>query len=316
MVKGVNRMRIVVAGGTGLIGQPLVEALAADGNDIVVLSRNPDRHVNRVPDRVTMARWDAVTVGKWATHIDGSDAVINFAGENLAGESFFPGRWTEEKKHRIRESRVKAGKAIVEAIKNVENKPNVLIQASAVGYYGPSGDEIITESSHPGDDFLALVCIEWESTTADVESLGVRQVVTRTGLILSTEGGPLPRLLPVYRLFVGGYFGDGKQWWPWIHMEDEIRAIRFLLESETASGAYNLTAPNPVTNRDFGKTLGKVMGRPSIMPVPGFALHLMLGEVASTVLVSQRVVPRSLEELGFTFQFEELEPALRDTLET
>lgn len=308
-------MRIVIAGGTGLIGQPLIEGLAADGHDIVVLSRNPDRYASQMPDRVTMDRWDAVTVGKWGTHIDGADAVINFAGENLAGESFFPERWTEEKKRRIRESRVNAGKALVEAIKKVDNKPKVLIQASAVGYYGPAGDEIITESSHPGDDFLALGCIEWESTTAEVESLGVRRVVTRTGLILSTEGGPLSRLLPFYRFYVGGYFGDGQQWWPWIHMEDEIRAIRFLLESEAASGPYNLTAPNPVTNRDFGKTLGKVMGRPSIMPVPGFALNLMLGEVAKTVLVSQRVVPRLLEELEFTFQFEELEPALRDTLE-
>jgi len=309
-------MRIVVAGGTGLIGQPLVEGLAADGHEIVVLSRNPDQYVSPVPDRVTIVRWDAATVGKWATHLDGADAVVNFAGENLAGESLLPKRWTEEKKRRIRESRVNAGKALVQAIKTVENKPKVLIQASAVGYYGATGDEIITESSHPGDDYLALVCIEWETTTAEVESLGVRRVITRTGLILTTEGGPLSRLLPFYRLYVGGYFGDGQQWWPWIHMQDEIRAIRFLLENETAAGAYNLTAPNPVTNQDFGKTLGKVMGKPSIMPVPRFALNLVVGEVATVVFDGQRVVPRRLEELGFTFQFKELEPALRDLLET
>lgn len=309
-------MRIVVAGGTGLIGQPLVERLATDRHDIVVLSRNPDRYTSQMPERVTMVRWDAKTAGKWAAHVEGADAVINFAGENLAGEGFFPDRWTEEKKRRIRDSRVTVGNALVEAIRKAEKKPKVLLQASAVGYFGRSGDEILTESSHPGDDFLALVCIEWESTTAEVESLGVRRVITRTGLILSTEGGPLSRLLPFFRFYLGGYFGDGQQWWPWIHLEDELRAIRFLLESETASGPYNLTAPNPVRNREFGKTLGKVMGRPSIMPVPGFALNIALGEVATTVLVSQRVVPHKLEEQGFTFQFEELEPALQDTLET
>lgn len=309
-------MRIVIAGGTGLIGQPLVERLAAVGHDIVVLSRNPDRYADQMPERVTMVRWDVMTAGKWATHVDGADTVINFAGENLAGEGFFPNRWTEEKKRRIRESRVNVANALVKAIKQAEKKPTLLLQASAVGYYGQSGDEILTESSLPGDDFLALVCIEWESTTAEVEAMGIRRVITRTGLILSTESGPLPRLLPFFRFYLGGYFGDGQQWWPWIHLEDEIRAIRFLLESETAKGPYNLTAPNPVRNREFGKTLGKVMGRPSIVPVPGFALKLALGEVAATVLVSQRVVPRKLEELGFTFQFEELEPALRDTLES
>lgn len=307
-------MRVVVAGGTGLIGRHLVEGLAADGHEVVVLSRNPDRYLNQMPDTVVMERWDGATVGKWGKHVDGAYGIVNFAGENLAGESLLPKRWTEEKKRRIRESRVKAGKALVEAIKEVKDKPNVLLQPSAIGYYGPSGDEIITESSHPGEDFLALVCIEWEATTAEVESMGLRRIITRTGLILTTEGGPLSRLLPFFRFYVGGYFGDGKQWWSWIHLEDEIRAIRLLLDNETANGPYNLTAPRPVTNREFGKTLGKVMGKPSIMPVPGFALNLMVGEVATVVLDGQRVVPRKLQELGFTFRFQELEPALQDLL--
>lgn len=305
-------MRIVVTGGTGMIGRPLVYELAAAGHKLTVLSRNPDKQRPTLPGGVVVESWDARSLGAWAEHVDGADAVINFAGEGIAGDSFLPDRWTDEKRRQIRESRLNAGRVVVEAIRAASSRPQVLLQSSAIGYYGPRGDEIVTEESSPGNDFLAQVCVEWEAATADVESLGVRRVVTRTGLVLTEEGGPLERLILPYKLFGGVYFGNGQQWWPWIHMDDEIRALRFLLENSDASGPFNLVSPNPVTNRDFGKALGRAMQRPSYMPVPGFAMRLLVGDVATVVLDGQRAIPKKLEDLGFTFEFSEVEPALMD----
>ena len=307
-------MRIVITGGTGLIGRALVADLVKDGHEVTILSRSPEKHRATFSFDVSVEHWDARTVGDWAQLVDGTDAVVNLAGESIAGYRFFPERWTEDKKHRIRDSRLNAGHAVVEAIKMAGKKPRVLLQASAVGYYGPTGDEVITESSPPGDDYLALTAIEWEATTSDVESMGVRRVITRTGLILTTEGGPLPRLMLPYKLYGGGYFGSGRQYYPWIHMEDKIRAMRFLLETESASGPFNLTAPNPVTGRDFGKALGKAMGKPSYLPVPAFAMDLAFGEVTTVVLAGQHAVPKKLKELGFNFTFDDVEEALLDLL--
>jgi uncharacterized protein (TIGR01777 family) len=196
----------------------------------------------------------------------------------------------------------------------VENKPGALLQASAIGYYGPRGDEIVTEDSSPGDDFLAKVCIDWEDGTAAVDDLGVRRVITRTGLVLTEEGGALERLKLPYKLFGGMYFGNGRQWWSWIHIDDTIRALKFLLENETAEGPYNLTSPNPARNRQFGKALGKAMNRPSYMPVPDFAMKLLVGDVATVVVDGQRVMPERLQALGFDFKFPELEPAMLDII--
>ena len=310
--KEVGKMRIVVTGGTGMIGRPLVASLAAGGHEVIVLSRNPATHRRFLPEGVTVEQWDARTLGDWGQHVDGADAVVNFAGEGIAGDSFLPDRWSADKKRRIRESRLKAGTAVVEAIRAATDRPQVLIQSSAVGYYGPRGDESVTEDSAAGDDFLAQICIEWEGVTAEVESMGVRRVITRTGLVLTEKGGPLERLVLPYRLYGGMYFGDGRQWWPWIHIDDEVKALRFLLENEAATGPFNLTAPNPVTNREFGKALGKALQRPSYMPVPGFAMRLLVGDVATVVLDGQRALPMKLEESGFTFQFSEVEPALLD----
>ncbi len=307
-------MRIIIAGGTGLIGRPLVSTLIGDGHDIVVLSRNPDQYRAILPDKVSLVLWDAQSAGKWSQEVDGADAIINLAGDNLAGDNFLPGRWTEQKKRRVRESRIKAGAAIVEAVQAVKNKPQLLIQSSAVGYYGPYGDEIITEKTPPGEDFLSLLCVEWEASSAEVESLGVRRTVIRTGLVLTPDGGPLAREILLFKLYSGGYFGDGKQWWPWIHMDDVVRAIQFLLEDSQAKGPFNLSAPNPVTNRDFGQIMGKVMGKPALVPVPRFALNIVVGEVATIVADGQRAVPEKLIDQGFTFRFTELEPALRDLL--
>jgi hypothetical protein len=295
-----------------MIGQPLLDSLVDDGHELVVLSRYPDKKRSLLPGNVQLERWDGETLGSWAEQVDGADGVINFAGENLAGDGFLPDRWTDEKKRRIRQSRLKSGAAIVEAIRQADKKPGVLLQSSAIGYYGPRGDEIVTEETAAGDDFLASVCIEWENTTAEVEAMGVRRVLTRTGLVLSEEGGALERLKLPYKLFGGIYFGDGKQWWPWIHIDDVVRASRFVLENEAASGPFNLTAPSPVTNRQFGKALGSAMQRPSYMPVPGFAMQLLVGEVATVVLDGQRAIPEKLQALGFSFEFPEVEPALLD----
>jgi uncharacterized protein (TIGR01777 family) len=307
-------MRIVVTGGTGMIGQPLVESLIEDGHDVTVLSRQPDKHRPGMPDNVKVAPWDCKTLGAWAEEVDGANAVINFAGEGIAGDNFLPDRWTADKKRRIRDSRISAGAVVVEAIRQAGVKPGLLLQASAVGYYGPRGDEIVTEAAAPGDDFLAQTCVVWEDETAEVEAMGVRRIIARTGLVLAEKGGPLERLKLPYLLFGGMYFGNGRQWWPWIHIDDEIRALKFLLENDKASGPFNLTAPNPVTNRQFGKALGRALHRPSYLPVPGFAMRLLVGEVATVVLDGQRVVPEKLQALGFTFDFPELEPALLDVV--
>ena len=307
-------MKIVVSGGTGLIGKMFTQDLAGDGHDVVVLSRSPKKYGDMFGENVRLVYWDGRSAGEWVSHIDGADAVVNLAGESISGSGFLPDRWSTEKKQRILESRLTAGEALTKAVEAADSKPDVLLQASAVGYYGSTGDELITESSPPGDDFLALVTVDWEASTEAVEALGVRRAIARIGLVLSTEDGALPRLLLPSRLFAGGWFGSGKQWWPWVHIKDTIRALRFLIENDAANGPYNITAPNPVTNRDFGKALGQALGRPSAIPVPGFALRTALGEVASTVLEGQRAVPQRLQELDFTFRFEELDTALNDLI--
>lgn len=308
-------MKVIITGGTGHIGRYLIDELHQHGHQLVILSRSPARYQGEFDPAIKLVKWDAETAEGWAKHADGADAIINFAGENLAGDSFLPARWTEEKKFKIVRSRHKAGEAVVQAVAAANQKPKVVLQASAVGYYGPQNDDKkLDEDAPPGDDFLATTCIGWEKTTSAVKEMGVRQVILRTGLVLMTEGGPLPRLLIQFKLFGGGPFGGGDQWWPWIHIQDEIRAIRFLLEKENAGGPYNLTAPNPVTNKEFSKTLGRVLNRPSFWPIPGFAMKLLVGEIATTVLDGQRAIPKRLQETGFDFQYTDLEQALNQLI--
>jgi uncharacterized protein (TIGR01777 family) len=215
----------------------------------------------------------------------------------------------------IRESRIKAGRAVVDAVSQMGKRPSVVIQASGIGYYGFHGDEELDEEAAPGDDFGArLAHEEWEPTTEPVEEMGVRRVIIRTGAVLDADKGALPRLVFPFRLFVGGYWGSGRQWLSWIHVEDEVRAIRFLIENDQASGPFNLTAPGAVTNAEFGKALGKVLKRPYWFPIPGFALRWVFGEVTTVLLEGQRVVPKRLLELGFAFRFPEVSAALRDLL--
>jgi hypothetical protein len=204
---------------------------------------------------------------------------------------------------------------VAAAIRQAAVKPRVLLQGSAVGYYGPSGDSVVTEEHPPGDDFLARVCIDWERSTAEVEGWGVRRALLRTGIVLARGGGALPKMALPFRLFAGGPLGDGRQWVPWIHLADEVGAIRFLLEAEGARGPFNLSAPEPVQNRDLARALGEALHRPSLLPTPSFALHLALGEMAGMVLEGQRAVPRALEGLGYAFRFPALGPALHDLLD-
>jgi uncharacterized protein (TIGR01777 family) len=233
---------------------------------------------------------------------------------NLAGENIGQGRWTAERKRRIRESRLNAGQAVVEAVVGAAGRPQVVVQASGIGYYGSTGEEEITEEAPPGADFLGRLAVEWERSTQPVGRLGVRHVVIRTGVVLSAEGGALPRLMLPFRSFLGGSMGRGRQRVSWIHISDEIRAIRFVLENEAASGPYNLAAPNPLTNGQFARVLGRVMGRPAWLPTPAPALRLLLGEMSVVLLTGQRAVPHRLLEAGFSFRFPNLEGALEDLL--
>jgi uncharacterized protein (TIGR01777 family) len=307
-------MRVVITGGTGLIGRALSANLASDGHEVIVLSRSPERATS-LPDGVRAERWDARTAEGWGHLADGADAIVNLAGANLAGERFFPSRWTEERKRLIRDSRVNAGHAVVQAVAQADQKPGVVVQASGVGYYGPCGDELITEDAPAGEDFLARLAAEdWEPSTAAVEEMGVRQVVARSAAVLDPNEGALWRLLLPFRLFVGGPMGSGKQWFPWIHIQDEARAIRFLIEDGEASGPFNLAAPEPLTNAQFARELGRVMGRPSWIPVPGLALKLAFGQVTGVLLEGQRAVPRRLLDLGFELRFPTAKAALKDLL--
>lgn len=307
-------MRVIITGGTGLIGSALTHNLAGDGHEVIVLSRSPGS-VRGLPNSARAVGWDTRTADGWAELADGATAIVNLAGESLAGEGRFPTRWTPERRQRIRQSRLEAGRAVVDAAQRAENKPAVVIQASAVGYYGPRGDEILTEEAPAGDDFLARVCVDWEASTAPVEEHGVRRAIIRTGLVLSSQSGALPRLLFRYNLLGGGPFGSGKQWWSWIHLLDEARAIRFLIENDAARGPFNLTAPNPARNDDFGKTLARVIKRPHYLPLPAFVMRALFGEVATVVVDGQRALPEKLQELGFAFRYPTLEPALRHVLE-
>ncbi len=307
-------MRVIITGGTGLIGRALANNLAHDHHEVIVLSRNTNK-TSGLDGGVKVVKWDGRTAEGWGSLADGAGAIVNLAGESIAGEGFPPSRWTKERKKRIIDSRINAGKAVLEAISAATKKPDVLIQASAVGYYGTHGDEPITEEHAPGSDFLATTCVQWEAVTAPVEKMGVRRAIIRTGILLSTKGGVLPQLSLPFKLFAGGPIGSGKQQMPWIHIDDEIGAIRFLIDNADASGAYNLSAPEVVNNETLAKILGRVMKRPSFLTAPGFAFKLAFGELAILLLEGQRAIPKRLEEAGYPFKFTQPEPALKDLID-
>lgn len=296
--------RIVVAGATGFIGRALVRELASGPYDIVALVRRDP--APPLPAGVARALWDGVTAGEWTRHLNGALAVINVTGDNLAR-----GRWTKAKKDRILTSRTRPAAALIEAALQAAPKPRAFVQASAVGYYGSPGETEVDESSPAGEGFLACVVREWEASTGPFEAPGLRRVVVRSGLVLGRGGGVWPSLARPFRFFAGGPIGNGRQWFSWIALEDEVRAIRFLVEREDLAGAFNLTAPRPLRQRDLCRTIGRAMRRPCWLPVPAFALRLLFGEKADeTLLVSQRVYPRRLAGAGFEFRCPEAAAAV------
>jgi len=307
-------MRYILAGGSGVIGSRLAASLLADGHEAIILSRNPARAGVRGARAVA---WDARTATGWGDLIDGGTAIINLAGETIGGSSIIPlpGTWSAERRQRIKESRRDAGQAIVAAINAAADKPRVVVQMSGIDYY-PTGDRPVTEDSPRGQQFLAEVVADyWEPSTAPVEALGVRRVVARTAPLLNLENGPLPASVLQFKLFAGGRLGSGRQWFSWVHLDDAVRALRFLAETEAARGVYNVAAPDQVTNAEFTKVLARVMRRPALIPVPEFALRLLLGDVSALVLEGRPVNVAKLQALGFTFRFPELEGALRDILQ-
>ncbi|HEY4692455.1 MAG TPA: TIGR01777 family oxidoreductase [Bellilinea sp.] len=300
-------MHILIAGGSGLIGTALSKHLLAEGHSVTVLSRNPQAH--SALQGVTMVRWDGKTKEGWGHLLNETDAVVNLAGVNLGG-----GLWTKNRKAKLIGSRLNAGAAIVAAFQAAEHKPEVLLQAAANGYYSPSGDDILTESDPPGTGFQSDLCQRWEQSTQPVEAMGVRRVVTRSGVVFARGALLLNMFLLPFRMFVGGPIGSGRQYLPWIHIDDEVAAFKYLLTNQETSGAYNLMSPQPVRNSDLGHAISRVLKRPYWFPVPGFALKLVLGKMSSVVLDSWRCMPARLTESGFQFKYSDVEAALRDLL--
>lgn len=300
-------MRVLISGGSGFIGRALTKSLLKDGHSVAILTRNPK--TARIIEGVEAIKWDGRTEQGWGEQVSRADAIVNLAGRSLAS---FP--WTAKRKEAFRSSRVWAGQAITAAIRKARSKPGVLIQASAVGFYGPHGGEMVTEQSAAGTDYQAELCVAWEASTLPVEEMGVRRVVIRTGVVLSKNEGALPRMLFPFRLFAGGPLGDGNQGFPWIHPDDEVAAIRFLMERKDAQGVYNLSAPQPLSNADFGRELARVMKRPYWFPAPAFALRLLLGEMAALVLEGQYMIPEHLMQAGYHFHFETARDALTDVM--
>jgi len=303
-------LRVIILGGTGFIGKALCDELLEAGHAVVALARNPERAKDLLGGRVAIAPWDGRSAKGWLDYTGGDYAIVNLAGENLSA-----GRWTEEKTNRILSSRLNAGRAVLEAVSEAQQKPRVVVQSSAIGFYGSRGDEEMDETSPPGRGFLPEVCLQWEASTARVEAQGVRRAVIRTAVVLGKGGGALPRLLLPFHLFLGGPLGSGNQWFSWIHLRDEVRAIRFLLEQDDLQGIFNLASPNPVPQKELSRALGKAFHRPSWLPIPSFTLRLLLGEMAEeTILTSQRVLPEKLRQAGFSFAFSDLGFALSSLL--
>ncbi len=297
-------MNITISGASGLIGRRLLKVLAKDGHALTALSRHAGTNL---PPGVRLAVWDAAKGEPPADGLREADAVIQLAGAPVAQ------RWNAQVKQDIRESRVGGTRHLVQAIAKLSRKPQVLICASATGYYGSRGDEVLAESSAPGSDFLSEVCVAWEKEAQAAEALGMRVVRVRIGIVLDARGGALQKMLPPFKMGVGGKLGSGKHWMSWIHLVDLVGLLQFAL-AKPVSGAFNGVAPNPVTNSDFTKALAAAVHRPAIFPVPGFALSLLFGEMSGILLGSQRVAPKAAESAGFKFRFPELADALADVL--
>ena len=298
-------MKILVSGSHGLVGKALVRSLTNDGHEVIRLVRG-----ERAPGAPEV-QWQPDQGRIDAEHLEGIHAVVHLAGESIAS-----GRWTAEKKRAIRDSRVKGTALLSDALTRLSKPPTVFVSASAIGYYGDRDDELLNEKSASGKDFLASVCTEWEAATSPAAEKGIRTVCARFGIILDTNGGALTKMLPPFRMGIGGRLGDGRQWMSWIALDDVVNGLKFLIEDGAVQGPVNFVAPNPVTNAEFTKTLGRVLSRPTIFPVPKFAVRLAFGEMGDALLLSgQRVEPSVLEDRGFMFSWPTLEPALKHLLD-
>jgi uncharacterized protein (TIGR01777 family) len=302
-------VKIVIAGGSGLIGRKLIARLNQDGHDLFLLTRRPGPATQRVR-AARVLQWNAKTSNGLSGALDGAGAVINLAGASIAS-----GRWTPRRKQEILQSRIESTRALVNAVEALNKKPSVFINASAVGYYGDCGEKAVTETSPKGNDFLAEVCARWEAEAMIVQKYGVRVVLLRSGLVLDNRGGALKRMLLPFRLFLGGRLGSGKQWLPWIHGDDEVSAILLAMNTPSLAGPVNLAAPGSVRMEEFCRKLGKAVRRPSWLGIPSLVLKAALGEMAVPLLLhSQNVMPKKLLEHGFVFGFPGLEEALEDLM--
>ncbi len=305
-------MKVVVTGATGFVGMKLVERLHSLGDRIVVLARNVQKANRQFPKEffpnIDVVGYNPLIVGDWTDTISGADAIINLAGEPLAGV-----RWTDQRKQEIRDSRILTTKVLVQAIAKADVKPKVLISGSAIGYYGASLDKNFDEYSYAGDDFLANVCKDWEAEADKVMGLGLRLVKLRTGIVLGL-GGAIAKMLPIFQVGGGGKIGSGKQWFSWIHRDDLVDLIISALTNPQITGALNATAPQPVTNADFTVALAKALNRPAFLPVPAAALILIFGEGASVLLDGQRVLPKKAELNKFIFKYPDIDRALSQIL--
>jgi len=301
--------KIAVTGATGLIGKKLINSLIENGYEVTVFSRDIDKAKSVLPEVEDFVEWNYKNPEQWKSKLENSFAVIHLAGVNL-----FAKRWDQKFKKDILESRQLSTKNLVDAIKQCKNKPEIFISASGIGFYGDRNDELLNENSSSGKDFVANVCKAWEFESQELDSVNIRNVQIRTGLVLSTEDGALKQMLPAFKFFVGGPLGNGKQWSSWLHIDDIVGIYLQALENNFLSGPLNAVSPNPVRMKEFAKTLGKVLHRPSLFPVPEIILQLVVGEAAEVVTASQKVIPDKLIKSGYKFKFTKLEDALKALL--
>lgn len=297
-------MKILITGVTGFIGRRLCQVLSEAGHTLIALSRDPCSARNRVPQLAAAFSWAPALPEAFA----GVEAVIHLAGESIAG------RWSAAKKQAIYNSRVIGTRCLVNALTQLSQQPKALISASAIDYYGDRGEEILTEESAPGSGFFTQICQDWEREATKAQELGLRVVCLRIGLVLGPGGGALQAMLPIFKLGLGGPLGSGRQWWSWVHRDDVVGLIAYTLEKHDMSGPVNVTAPQAIRQRDFAQILGRVLRRPAFLPVSGFALKLVLGELSEGLLSSKRVIPERAQAMDYRFRFPGLEPALRDVL--
>jgi uncharacterized protein (TIGR01777 family) len=301
--------KFIITGATGSIGRNLVQELVARGDKVIVFTRNPEIAKNKMANATKYVKWAYDCIDTWLNELNDVDAVVHLAGVNLGAE-----RWNEEYKKLAYDSRIISTRNLVEAIKSVEEKPKVFICASAVGYYGNRYDEVLDEESLPGNDYMANLCKDWEAEASKVEQYGVRRISVRTGLVLSKDEGVLEQLYLPFKLFIGGPLSTGRQWFPWIHIDDIVGIYLHLIDNESIQGPVNAASPGIVQMKEFAKTFGKVLKRPSLFPVPKFALKLVAGELGEYAVMSQRTSVEKITKSGYKFKFENLEEALRKLL--